>query len=67
MAPELLSRTLNVANFEEFKRADIYSFSLVIWEILNCIELPSLSGETRHIDNMPYNKRNNHQRIMSGL
>uniref|UniRef100_A0A1I8BSL0 receptor protein serine/threonine kinase n=1 Tax=Meloidogyne hapla TaxID=6305 RepID=A0A1I8BSL0_MELHA len=39
MAPEILNKTLNPNNFEEFKCADIYSFSLVLWEIINCIEL----------------------------
>jgi hypothetical protein len=38
MAPELLARTLNVANFDEFKCADIYSFSLVLWEIVNRVD-----------------------------
>ncbi|CAJ0944864.1 unnamed protein product, partial [Mesorhabditis belari] len=33
MAPELLSKELNINVFEEFKRADIYSFALVMWEI----------------------------------
>ena len=38
MAPEVLNRSLNAANFEEFKWADIYSFALLLWEILNRIE-----------------------------
>uniref|UniRef100_A0A914C5J5 Serine/threonine-protein kinase receptor n=1 Tax=Acrobeloides nanus TaxID=290746 RepID=A0A914C5J5_9BILA len=40
MAPELLNKTLNVHNFEEFKMADIYSFSLVLWEIVRRIQEP---------------------------
>ncbi|KAK2144657.1 hypothetical protein LSH36_739g00007 [Paralvinella palmiformis] len=33
MAPELLDESLNVDDFESFKKADVYSFSLVLWEI----------------------------------
>ncbi|VDK87752.1 unnamed protein product [Litomosoides sigmodontis] len=38
MAPELLDKSLNIKNFHHFKMADIYSFALVIWEILLRIE-----------------------------
>ncbi|CEF59958.1 Thick veins protein [Strongyloides ratti] len=37
MAPELLNETLNPKNFECFKQSDIYSFSLVMWEIIRRI------------------------------
>ncbi|KAG1671741.1 Bone morphogenetic protein receptor type-1B [Nymphon striatum] len=33
MAPEVLSNTLMKENFESYKMADMYSFSLVLWEI----------------------------------
>ena len=33
MAPELLSETLEPSSFESYKSSDIYSFSLVLWEI----------------------------------
>ncbi|XP_070813091.1 activin receptor type-1C isoform X2 [Pituophis catenifer annectens] len=33
MAPEILDDTMNINNFESFKRADIYSLGLVFWEI----------------------------------
>ena len=33
MAPEVLDNTINKEHFECFKRADIYSFGLVLWEI----------------------------------
>ncbi|XP_076460228.1 TGF-beta receptor type-1-like [Babylonia areolata] len=33
MAPECLEETLNTTHFESFKRADVYSFGLVLWEI----------------------------------
>uniref|UniRef100_A0A1I8EXC3 receptor protein serine/threonine kinase n=1 Tax=Wuchereria bancrofti TaxID=6293 RepID=A0A1I8EXC3_WUCBA len=38
MAPEVLDKSLNVKNFHHFKMADIYSFALVIWEILRRIQ-----------------------------
>ena len=33
MAPEVLTDKLDSSHFESFKRADIYSFALVLWEI----------------------------------
>nr|KAI8744877.1 TGF-beta receptor type-1-like [Biomphalaria glabrata] len=33
MAPECLDETINMEHFESFKRADVYSFGLVLWEI----------------------------------
>nr|NP_001093904.1 TGFbeta-recepter I homologue precursor [Ciona intestinalis]BAC57519.1 TGFbeta-recepter I homologue [Ciona intestinalis]BAE06727.1 transforming growth factor beta receptor [Ciona intestinalis] len=33
MAPEILDDTLNMLHFDSFKRADIYSLGLVLWEI----------------------------------
>lgn len=33
MAPEVLNETLNMRHFDSFKRADIYSLGLVLWEI----------------------------------
>lgn len=33
MAPECLDETINMSHFESFKRADVYSFGLVLWEI----------------------------------
>ena len=33
MAPEVLSGTLNTNRFDDFKQADVYSFSLVLWEL----------------------------------
>ncbi|XP_013382711.1 TGF-beta receptor type-1 [Lingula anatina] len=33
MAPEVLDETLNMNHFESFKRADVYSLGLVLWEI----------------------------------
>ena len=49
MAPEILNKTLNPNNFEEFKCADIYSFSLVLWEIINCIQLPTTNNYSKQI------------------
>ncbi|KAL5005901.1 hypothetical protein ScPMuIL_017059 [Solemya velum] len=33
MAPEVLEETINMNHFESFKRADVYAFGLVLWEI----------------------------------
>ncbi|XP_026472851.1 TGF-beta receptor type-1-like [Ctenocephalides felis] len=33
MAPEVLDESINCSNFESFKRVDVYSFGLVLWEI----------------------------------
>ena len=33
LAPEILTESIAVRNFESFKRSDIYSFGLVMWEI----------------------------------
>ena len=33
MAPEVLEETINTQHFESFKRADVYAFGLVLWEI----------------------------------
>lgn len=42
MAPEVLDETINMNHFESFKRADVYSFGLVLWEIARRC---SLGGE----------------------
>lgn len=39
MAPEVLARSLNINNFDEFKAADIYSYSLVLWEIFQMVQV----------------------------
>ncbi|KAH7637656.1 tgf-beta receptor type-1-like protein [Dermatophagoides farinae] len=33
LAPEVLDESININHFDSFKRADIYSFGLCIWEI----------------------------------
>ena len=33
MAPEVLDDTINTKHFESFKRADVYSLGLVLWEV----------------------------------
>jgi serine/threonine protein kinase len=35
MAPEILDRTINYDSIDDLKKADIYSYSLIIWEILS--------------------------------
>lgn len=34
MSPEVLDETINTESFESFKQADVYSFGLVLWEII---------------------------------
>ncbi|CAG0879190.1 unnamed protein product [Cyprideis torosa] len=43
MAPEVLDFTLNTNNFESFRRADMYAFALVLWEM--CRRLEGRPGE----------------------
>ncbi|MFH4977134.1 hypothetical protein AB6A40_003843 [Gnathostoma spinigerum] len=50
MAPEVLDNSLNVRNFHHFRMADIYSFSLVIWEILRRIQEDSVTEYSRSSD-----------------
>ena len=38
MAPECLNGCLNIRSIEELKCADIYSFSLVLWELIKCFK-----------------------------
>eukprot|EP00731_Ephydatia_muelleri_P019212 Em0012g37a len=33
LAPEVITETIGTKNFESFKRADMYSFGLVMWEV----------------------------------
>lgn len=33
LAPEVLDETINMNHFDSFKRADIYAFGLVLWEL----------------------------------
>lgn len=38
MAPEVLDETLDISRFESYIMADMYSFALVLWEIVRrCI------------------------------
>lgn len=38
-SPEVLTRRLNTHNFNEFKSSDIYSYALVLWEIVNKVQM----------------------------
>lgn len=33
MAPEVLDESINTTHFDSFKRADVYAFGLILWEI----------------------------------
>jgi TGF-beta receptor type-1 len=50
MAPEVLDETINMAHFESFKRADVYSFGLVLWEIARRCSVGGIYEEYQ----MPY-------------
>lgn len=39
LAPEVLGETINTNHFDSFKRADIYAFGLVLWEIARCCDI----------------------------
>jgi len=44
MSPEVLSAQLNIHNFDEFKKSDIYSLSLVFWEVFRRVDMNAKSG-----------------------
>lgn len=45
LAPEVLDETINMNHFDSFKRADIYAFGLVLWEIARRC---NVGGESRN-------------------
>ena len=45
MAPEVLSATLNVKNFDSFRKADVYSFGLVIWECVRRLQFGGVADQ----------------------
>lgn len=51
MSPEVLDNTLNIHNFVEFKKSDIYSLSLVFWEVFKRVEMPSDILRHEHANN----------------
>jgi bone morphogenetic protein receptor type-1B len=52
MSPEVLAKRLNVQNFGEFKMSDMYSYSLVLWEIVRRIQDTSNSQPNRRHQRM---------------
>jgi serine/threonine protein kinase len=49
MAPECLDDTLNYESIESLKKCDIYAYSLVLWELLNRLDLNSMNnGMNKH-------------------
>lgn len=50
LAPEVLDDTINTNHFESFKRADIYAFGLVLWEIARRCNI----GGIYHEYQLPY-------------
>ena len=45
MPPEALGETLETSSFENYKKADMYSIALVIWEILSRTLLRGMVNE----------------------
>ena len=35
MSPEVLTKSFDLDLFDAYKRSDVYSFSLVMWEVVN--------------------------------
>ena len=46
MSPEILNESLDYGRFICYAQSDIYSFSLILWEIFNCCEI---DGKGTHI------------------
>ncbi|XP_071941771.1 activin receptor type-1-like isoform X2 [Antedon mediterranea] len=45
MSPEMLDETMNMESFESFKRADVYAFGMVLWEVGRRCEIGGLCEE----------------------
>ena len=45
MAPEILNKNLDISIFQHFVSADVYCFSLVIWEVVNCLVLKNVYSQ----------------------
>ncbi|KAL3310601.1 Activin receptor type-1C [Cichlidogyrus casuarinus] len=54
MAPEVLTGTLKSSSFEAYLQADIYSLSLVLWEITRAGYHPQVEGFIPYQYQMPY-------------
>ena len=50
MAPEVLDESINTSQFDSFKRADVYAFGLVLWEIARRCNIDGKCDEYQ----MPY-------------
>ncbi|CAO1393595.1 unnamed protein product [Diamesa serratosioi] len=45
MAPEVLDETINNNHFDSFKRADVYAFGLILWEIARRCNIGNIYDE----------------------
>lgn len=45
MAPEVLDESINVNQFDSFKRADVYAFGLILWEIARRCSIGGIHDE----------------------
>jgi|UniRef100_A0AC35FM01 bone morphogenetic protein receptor type-1B len=48
MSPEVLRGSINIKNFEEFIKSDIYSLGLVFWEIFNRVDNDIMEIHNKH-------------------
>lgn len=54
LAPEILNRSMNSHVFENYLVADMYSQSLVIWEVLCRLEIDGIEAKTGDENTIPY-------------
>ncbi|CAL2040982.1 unnamed protein product [Caenorhabditis brenneri] len=54
LAPEILNRSMNSTVFENYLVADMYSQSLVIWEVLCRLEVDGIDAKTGDENTIPY-------------
>lgn len=45
MAPEVLDESINSYHFDSFKRADVYAFGLILWEIARRCSIGGIHDE----------------------
>lgn len=53
MPPEILKKSINISDFQSFISADVYCFSLVMWEVLNSLRNPHQQPFHNFVDHNP--------------
>lgn len=54
MAPECLDKSIDIYNIEDFKKADIYSFALIVWETLTRLKIHDQEIENHRLPYSDY-------------